>query len=183
MANHLTFEERRLLYLLKRKKKSNTEIAELMGRHRSTICRELSRNTGQRATAPSRPNAWRTNGGWPVADRIKWMTPRASIRAAQAGAVLVAGPDCWPRERDFRRRPERWLSIKRFMIGFTSSSRSGSGCCVVAVGPPEKRGKLTDFVRIDGRPEVINGRCRYGDWEGDTIVGHGRHRPGDFGRT
>lgn len=40
--------------------------------------------------------------------------------------------------------------------------------------PPEKRGKLTDCVRIDGRPEIINRRRRYGDWEGDTIVGKGR---------
>ena len=40
--------------------------------------------------------------------------------------------------------------------------------------PPEKRGKLTDCVRIDGRPEVINRRRRYGDWEGDTMVGKGR---------
>ncbi len=40
--------------------------------------------------------------------------------------------------------------------------------------PPEKRGKLTDCVGIQGRPPVINRRCRYGDWEGDTIVGKGR---------
>jgi IS30 family transposase len=40
--------------------------------------------------------------------------------------------------------------------------------------PPEKRGKLADCVRIDGRPEVINRRRRYGDWEGDTMVGKGR---------
>ena len=31
-----------------------------------------------------------------------------------------------------------------------------------------------DCVRIDGRPDVINKRCRYGDLEGDTIVGKGR---------
>jgi IS30 family transposase len=40
--------------------------------------------------------------------------------------------------------------------------------------PPERRGKLRDVVRIDGRPEVINRRRRYGDWEGDTLVGKGR---------
>jgi transposase, IS30 family len=39
---------------------------------------------------------------------------------------------------------------------------------------PEKRGTLTDCVRIAGRPAVSNGRRRYGDWEGDTIVGKGR---------
>jgi IS30 family transposase len=41
--------------------------------------------------------------------------------------------------------------------------------------PPEKRGKLSECVRIDGRPDVINRRRRYGDWEGDTMVGQGRH--------
>ena len=52
MASHLTFEERGFLYRLKKKGKSNAEIAELMGRHRSTIGRELSRNTGQRGYRP-----------------------------------------------------------------------------------------------------------------------------------
>jgi len=52
MASHLTFAERRLLYRLKKKGKSNTEIATLIGRHRSTVCRELSRNTGQRGYRP-----------------------------------------------------------------------------------------------------------------------------------
>ena len=40
--------------------------------------------------------------------------------------------------------------------------------------PPERRGKLTGCVRIEGRGKVINHRRRYGDWEGDTIVGKGR---------
>jgi transposase, IS30 family len=33
---------------------------------------------------------------------------------------------------------------------------------------------LAARVRIDGRPQVINRRRRYGDWESDTIVGKGR---------
>ena len=52
MANHLTFQERQFLYRLKKKGKSNTEIAELMGRDRSTIHRELKRNAGQRGYRP-----------------------------------------------------------------------------------------------------------------------------------
>jgi transposase, IS30 family len=52
MAIHLTFEERQFLYRLKKKGKSNTEIAELMGRDRSTIYRELKRNAGQRGYRP-----------------------------------------------------------------------------------------------------------------------------------
>ncbi len=64
MANHLTFEERRLLYLLNKKGKSNTEIATLIGRRRRTECRELSRNTGRRGYRPKQPNVWRMNGAW-----------------------------------------------------------------------------------------------------------------------
>jgi transposase, IS30 family len=45
MACHLTFQERRFLYRLLKKGKSKAEIAELMGRDRSTVYRELSRNT------------------------------------------------------------------------------------------------------------------------------------------
>ena len=52
MAKHLTFQERKYLYRLKRKGKSNSEIAELMGRHRCTVGRELARNTGGRGYRP-----------------------------------------------------------------------------------------------------------------------------------
>ncbi len=46
MAKHLTFQERGFLYLLKKKGKSNTAIAELMGRDRSTIYRSRKRFRG-----------------------------------------------------------------------------------------------------------------------------------------
>ena len=48
MASHLTFKEREVIHRLRRRGKSNAEIAELLGRHRSTIYRELNRNRGQR---------------------------------------------------------------------------------------------------------------------------------------
>ena len=76
--------------------------------------------------------------------------------------------------RDFPRAPARWLSrqtiydwIDDHMPEWQSLLRRGGR-------PPEKRRKLADCVRIDGRPDVINRRRRYGDWEGDTIVGKGR---------
>jgi IS30 family transposase len=39
----------------------------------------------------------------------------------------------------------------------------------------EKLEKAADYVSIRGRPAVINGRRRYGDWEGDTLQGKRRH--------
>jgi len=40
----------------------------------------------------------------------------------------------------------------------------------------EKRGRLPTSTSIEGRPAVVDRRSRYGDWEGDTIVG--AHRRG-----
>jgi IS30 family transposase len=38
-------------------------------------------------------------------------------------------------------------------------------------GSPERRGKLSNRVSIEERPEVVNQRERLGDWEVDTVVG------------
>jgi len=38
----------------------------------------------------------------------------------------------------------------------------------------EKRGRLPTSVGIEGRPAVVDRRSRFGDWEGDTIVGANR---------
>lgn len=37
---------------------------------------------------------------------------------------------------------------------------------------PEKRGQITGRVDVAGRPKVVAERRRFGDWEGDTVVGH-----------
>jgi IS30 family transposase len=37
-----------------------------------------------------------------------------------------------------------------------------------------KRGHLSACTSIEGRPAVVDRRGRYGDWEGDTVVGKGR---------
>lgn len=39
---------------------------------------------------------------------------------------------------------------------------------------PENRGRIPAAVSIDGRPAVVDRRSRFGDWEGDTVVGAGR---------
>jgi IS30 family transposase len=77
-------------------------------------------------------------------------------------------------ERDFPRAPGRWLS-RQTIYDWINDERPEWQTLLRRGGrPPEKRGKLVDCVRIDGRPEVINRRRRYGDWEGDTMVGQGR---------
>jgi len=176
MACHVTFEERRLLYLLKKKGKSNTEIAELMGRHRSTVCRELSRNTGQRGYRPKQ--AQRLADERRLASRRPHKMDDPNVHEyVEQKLEQYWSPDqiAGRAQRDFPRAPERWLSDQAIYDWIHNRQPEWKPLLRRGGRLPEKRGKLTDCVRIDGRPEVINGRRRYGDWEGDTMVGHGRH--------
>jgi IS30 family transposase len=75
---------------------------------------------------------------------------------------------------DFPRSSARWLSRQTIYDWIDERAPEWQKLLRRGGRLPEKRGKLTDCVRIDGRPDVINRRRRYGDWEGDTVVGKGR---------
>jgi IS30 family transposase len=175
MANHLTFQERQFLYRLKKKGKANPEIAELMGRDRSTIHRELKRNAGQRGYRPKQAQR--------LADerRVASRRPRKMDDPDVHQYVQDRLEKCWSPEQiagrvqcDSPRAPARWLS-RQTIYNWIDAERPEWQILLRRGGRlPEKRGKLTDCVRIDGRPDVINRRRRYGDWEGDTVVGKGR---------
>jgi transposase, IS30 family len=176
MANHLTFQERQFLYRLKRKGKANPEIAELMGRDRSTIHRELKRNAGRRGYRPKQAQR--------LADerRLASRRPHKMDDPDVHQYVQDKLEKCWSPEQiagrvqcDFARAPARWLSRQTIYDWIDGRAPEWQRQLRRGGRPPEKRGKLTDCVRIDGRPDVINRRRRYGDWEGDTIVGKSRH--------
>jgi len=175
MACHLTFEERRLLYGLKKQGKSPLEIAELMGRHRSTIYRELDRNAGGRGYRPQQAQR--------LADqrRLASRRPRKMDDPDVQHYVQDRIEKLWSPEqiagrvqRDFPRAPGRWLSRQTVYDWIDDRQPQWQSLLRRQGRLPEKRGKLVDCVRIAGRPDVINRRRRYGDWEGDTIVGKRR---------
>jgi IS30 family transposase len=175
MACHLTFPERVFLGRLLKKGQSKARIAELMGRDRSTIYRELSRNARQGVYEPE------------VAQRLanrRCLSCRRPRKLDDADAHEYVrerlerrwSPDqiARRRQRDCPRRRAQWLTGQTIYNWIDEKAPGWRRWLRRGGRPPEKRGKLTDCVRIDGRPEVINRRRRYGDWEGDTMVGKGR---------
>jgi IS30 family transposase len=175
MVSHLTFEERQFLYRLKRKGVSKVEVARLMGRDRSTIYRELGRNSGQRGYRPKQAQrladerrlACRRSHKMDEPDVHHYVQEKLEKRWSPdqiAGRV----------RRDFPRARGRWLSRQTIYDWINGQMPEWHALLRRGGRAPEKRGKLTDCVRIDGRPEAINRRRRYGDWEGDTMVGKGR---------
>jgi len=147
-----------------------------MDRDRSTIYRELKRNAGQRGYRPKQAQR--------LADerRLASRRPHKMDDPDVHQYVRDKLEKCWSPEQiagrvqcDFARAPARWLSRQTIYDWIDGRAPEWQRQLRRGGRPPEKRGKLTDCVRIDGRPDVINRRRRYGDWEGDTMVGKSRH--------
>lgn len=175
MASHLNLQEREILYRLKKQGLSNTEIAKLMGRDRSTIYRELQRNAGQRGYRPQQAQRLAQERRQSCRRAHKLEDPEVHQYVRERIEVLWSPDQIAARSRlDFPRHPARWLSDQTIYNWIDARASDWRVWLRRGGRPPERRGKLADCVRIEGRPDVINRRCRYGDWEGDTMVGQGR---------
>lgn len=175
MASHLTFRERQILYRLIKKGVPKAEVARLMGRDRSTIYRELNRNSGQRGYRPQQAQRLADKRREACCRPCKMDDPQIHQYVSERIAKRWSPDQIAGRSRvDFPRAPDRWLSRQTIYTWIHCWQPDWHELLRRGGRPPERRGKLTDCVRIDGRPEVINRRRRFGDWEGDTIVGDGR---------
>jgi IS30 family transposase len=178
MASHFTFREREILYRLLKAKKSKSEIAKVMGRDRSTIYREVGRNTGGRGYRPKQAQRKAEERRLKCRREPKMDDPRLKssvIRLLKKAwsPDQIAG---WLR-REFPHKPEKRVShqtiytwIAREAPELRSHLRRGGK----RRKGRETRGQLTGCVSIEGRPKVVDSRRRFGDWEGDTVVSPGR---------
>lgn len=175
MANHLTSQEREVLYRLHKRGESNAEIARVLNRDRSTIGRELARNTGGRGYRPQQAQRMADERRDACRRPCKLDDPDVHAYVEEKLNKFWSPEQIAGRvRRDFPRRAERWLSGQTVYNWIDNRATEWRPLLRRGGRPPETRGKLADCVRIDGRPEVINRRRRYGDWEGDTVIGKGR---------
>ncbi len=181
MASHLSLEEREVIAQMRGAGKLQREIAVRLGRSKSTISRELRRNRSR-------------NGYWAVAAQRKaqrrrserpWVAKmeRPEVRRYVAERLRQRwSPDqiAGRSRRDFRRARRRQISPPTVYAWIRGQQVRGKDWrrYLRRLGRKrperEKRGRLPCSVSIAGRPAVVDGRRRYGDWEGDTIVGVNR---------
>ncbi len=184
---HLTDHDRHVIYHLKLFGLRCAEIARRLGRHRSTIAREMRRNAnsvGQylpdyaaRATDRRRRAAarqLRTGDAalmahveakllakWSpdeIAERLKLAPPKALADKTISHATIYRWIWACP-ERANRLRPHLRVAWRKRRKPY---------------GQPSKRGQIPGRVSIETRPVIVDARDRIGDWEGDTVVGKGR---------
>ena len=180
MWNQLTREKRIILAELLRLKLPKTRIAERLGVDRSTIYRELKRNSGPMGYQPEECSSEPTRGVGSTA-RGRCATPCwGHVRERlehQWSPDQIAGRT----QLDFPRNPQRHVSRQTIYDWIEHERRFGRRRwreCLRFGKPRRKRsanaGRLPGAVSIEGRPRVADLRRRFGDWEGDTIIGRGR---------
>ena len=183
MASHLTLQEREKVSQMAHMHRSQAEIAVELKRHPSTISRELRRNRSANGYWPSaaqaKADARRSQRPW----TRKMERPEIGRYVRERLQKRWSPDEIAGRSRvDFPRNPARQVSrqtIYTWIHGHPAAAhwrrylrRLGR-----VRRRAENRGQLPGCVAIDGRPTVVDRRLRYGDWEGDTVVGRG-HRSG-----
>ena len=174
---HLSREERYQICLMKRLGHSCTHIAMMLGRHRSSIAREIKRNASQRgyranaadtmalARQSQRRNAKQfTNQHWAVVEAL--IRQDVSPEQITNRVLLEQGFDISCEtiyQRILRDQQAQGDLAKHLRCQKPRRKRYGSG--------RERRGAIKGRVCIEQRPKVVEQRSRIGDIEGDTIVG------------
>lgn len=182
MARHLTLEEREVVSQMHHAGSKQVEIAGRLGRHPSTIYRELRCNRSR-------------NGYWAVAAQTKAETRRSGRpwvckldRPEVSRYVREALRQYWSPDqiagrlrREFPGEPRCHVSRQTIYTWIHVQDATGANWrrYLRRLGrvrrTRENRGKIPTSVSIEGRPAVVDRRARYGDWEGDTVVGGGHH--------
>lgn len=180
--------------------RSVTAIAELIGKHRTTVAREIARGSGNRRYQPARTGALRKGGRGrrsryyaPVAQEISRRRARRPKPGKLVGefGVVVSGllQANWSPQQIARMLPELYPERKDWRVSHETIYQSlfvqtrGELRRELAVhlrtgrtqrkstGHREKRGRLTGMVSIRERPAEVADRAVPGHWEGDLVLG------------
>lgn len=171
----LTREQRYQIYALKKANHSQAEMAAVIGCHKSTISRELSRNGGQRGYRPKQAQE--------LALARKQSAHRPRIGPATWSSVESLLLKQWsPEQISGRLELERQKGVSHERIyQYIYADKRAGGTLHLSLrcqkkrrkryGQRDRRGQLPARRSIEERPAVVDSKRRIGDWEADTIIG------------
>ena len=178
---HLTQDERYQIAILAKAGHDRSDIARVMNRHKSTIGREMERNRGERGYRPKQAHAF----------------SQARMRACENGARVTVETwavidaqlaATWSPEQICGRLKDQGLpsvSHEAIYQHIYADKRAGGTLhrtlrCQKArrkrYGGRERRGTIPNQVSIEQRPAIVAERGRFGDWEGDLVIGAGHQQ-------
>ena len=176
--HQLTQTQRYQIYSLLKMGHNGTEIADCLGVHKSTISREFRRNRGKRGYRPQQAH-------------------QKAIRRRQHGRTRIL-PETWsmiearirqdwsPEQISGRLKYEEDIRISHeWIYQYIYEDKRNQGDLHRHLrcqqkrrkryGSHDRRGKLSNRMSIEQRPDEVESRQRLGDWEADTMIGK-RHK-------
>jgi IS30 family transposase len=181
MYCQLTSEERYMLAALRRQGLNQAQIARSLGRHRSTVCREVRRNstradghyrafTAQERTngrrSRSRRNSHFTGRDFALIDELlcrQWSPEQVSGHLARLGRMCISHETIY---RHIWRDKRAGGLLYTHLRGARKQRRKRYGAY-------DSRGRLAGKRPISERPAAVEMRHQLGHWEIDTVMGTG----------
>ncbi len=170
----LTQEQRYQIYALKNTGHTGSEIADVIGVHKSTVSRELRRNRGRRGYRPQQAQQM-------ALERRSKATPRICGKTWAAVEKLLR-QEWSPEQISGRLKKEQKICISHeWIYQYILADKRAGGDLYKHLrcqkqrrkryGTYNRRGKLLNCRSIEERPALVNQRKRVGDWEVDTVFG------------
>ena len=173
----LTYEQRIEIYALLKAGLNQTKITKLIGVSKSTVSREIKRNTGLKGYRPKQANQRalerRQNADKHVrfTDAVK--TDVKKYLEQNWSPEQISG---WLKKNN---KPSvSHETIYQFIIDDQKNGgelykhlRQRRKKRRKRIKNNDHRGQIPNRVSIDGRPTVVDNKERVGDWEIDTIIG------------
>jgi IS30 family transposase len=150
-------------------------MAAIIGCHKSTISRELSRNGRQRGYRPKQAQELA------LSRKLSAHRPRIQ-RATSALVESLVQQQGSPEQINGRLKLEQRESVSHESIyQYIYADKRAGGTLFLNLrcqkkrpkryGQRDRRGQLPARRSIEERPRVVDAKQRLGDWEADTIVG------------
>ena len=179
LGRHLTYEERCQIHAHLQSGLSKRAIGRLLKRPHSTILKEIKRNGGRRGYRFKQAQAF----------YLKRRATASSVKRKMSGQnvnlirQMLSNTQASPRQISGRLASEHKIKISHETIyRFIWKDKASGGDLYVFLrrrakkynkrsGKVAGRGLIPNRVDIDQRPEIVEKKERFGDFELDTIVG------------
>jgi IS30 family transposase len=180
----LTLDERRILATMLQAKATKTKIAQTLGRDRSTIHREIKRNWWHDTEVPQADGYWHMTAQ-SLADERRSRCRKLERLTDLRQEVITKLKDGWSPEQIAGRlniEPRAPYRICHETIYQYVYSKSGQSQELGRYLPERRKKRKPRYARkardrtfpletsIHNRPEEINDRSQFGNWEGDLMI-------------
>ena len=172
---HLTREQRYQISALLQAGHKQKEIAEIIGKDKSVVCRELQRNRGKHGYHPALAHQMAEER------KERFNRPRKFTDAVRKRIVADLSNEQYSPEQiaGLAKREGRPMVSHTRIYQFIREDKMNGGKLYTHLRHRLKHRKrpvggasiIKDKVSIEKRPPVVDERSRVGDWEIDTIIG------------